>query len=87
MSESHPLHTAIEWILTPIGGLGVAMLFTPMGCQTADFICPPGAKTNFLGWTMGGLVGGVDGTAQVFIGLASAGLCWFVLHTFFASDS
>lgn len=83
MSEEHPLRTAAEAILSPVGGAVIGGLFYPVGCASGAVVCASGERVNILGFTMGGLVGTVDDAGAFVIGIGAALICYFLLHTFF----
>ena len=82
MAESQGEHAA-GLIAGPIGGITIAALLYPAGCAVAELPCPPTLRENFLGLTLGGLVGNVgDGGATV-IGIAAAIFVGFLVDAFY----
>lgn len=80
--SDHPLKTAIELLVSPLGGGAIYLLFKPAGCASDSLFCPPGERINGFGSTMGGLVGSVSDGGAALIGILAAVACYLLLHTF-----
>jgi hypothetical protein len=96
---SHDAHSARSFggfILSPIGGGIISLLLFPTGCdrdlpgfgepQEILSPCPSGQETDFLGLTLGGLVGTVDAAGAVVIGFVFA-LAFYGIAAFMDSKS
>ncbi|MEK6721371.1 MAG: hypothetical protein AABZ33_11985 [Chloroflexota bacterium] len=44
--------------------------------------CPSGQSTNFLGWTVGGLVGSLDGAGLFVLGVLVAVVVYYAIDLF-----
>lgn len=73
---------AAQWITSPIGGAAIAAFLYPMGCaKDVAFLqpCPSGEATNFLGWTVGGLVGSLDNFGLFVLGILIAVVLYYAI--------
>jgi len=71
-------------IAGPAGGAVIGILLFPTGCNeyVAVLQCAAGAETNFLGWTLGGLVGTVSELGAGFIGVVIGALAYWGLKSY-----
>jgi hypothetical protein len=72
-------------ILGPAGGLAFTALLTPTGCADSSkllFQCPAGQQADFLGWTLGGLVGRYDNAGIFLVGVFFAVVIYLIVDAF-----
>jgi len=75
---------AAEFVLSPLGGAAFAAFLLPTGCT--DIVplggrCPAGEETNFLGWTVFGIVGTLDNAGLFALGVVAALVVYLVISS------
>ena len=78
--SDEPREQAAQFVVSPIGGFLVWLALTPVSCAVStSLVCPAGQKENFLGLTMGGLVGTLDTAGLAILGFVIAVGLYFVI--------